>query len=99
MTDAASRTEIVHFAGATLRIGPVIRQRCLWCGALIEEIDVRQVAVPIEPGQTAEQAHHGLFDLKWSGLVAVDGNARYSVPDPPDGEVPARACSEVLPEL
>jgi hypothetical protein len=90
-----SRTEIIHFAGPTLRIGSVVRQRCLWCGALIEELDLDRIAVADDPAADGG----GLFTARWRGLVGVDGAARFAVDDPPDGKVPDRACSEVLPDL
>lgn len=87
--------EIIHFSGQTMRIGPLRRQRCLWCGGLIQEYDLRRISRVLEPGEDP--------DAEWepgaySGLVAVDGQSSWAVDDPEDGKVPARACSELLPD-
>lgn len=34
--------EIVHIAGAAVRTGPYLRQRCSWCGAALIDVDLRQ---------------------------------------------------------
>jgi hypothetical protein len=43
----------VHIAGPTLRVGNVRRQRCVWCGALLEEYDLTRVSRALEPGEPA----------------------------------------------
>lgn len=91
--------EIIHFAGQTLRIGDVIRQRCLWCGGLIEERDLANTAVSVGPDETPEEAIDGLYSSHWSGLVAVANGVRWSVPDPDDGRIPDRSCANILLEI
>lgn len=88
--------EIVHVAGPTLTYDTVRRQRCLWCGALIDEYDLSRIARPLEPDEDPdnpkpwEPGH-------WEGLVAVDGNMRWSIDEPPDGKAPERSCMRLLP--
>lgn len=90
-------TEIVHFAGESLTFGTVQRQRCLWCGALIDERDFSRMATQIQPGESEEQAVEAMHRTHWSGLVAIDGNVRWAVDDPEDGKAPPRSCMELFP--
>lgn len=43
--------EIVHLAGPPVTFGTFRRQRCLWCGALIDEIDLNNISRQILPGE------------------------------------------------
>jgi hypothetical protein len=90
-------SEIVHVAGPLITYDNVQRQRCAWCGGLIEERDLERTAVAIEPGESAEHAAEGLRRTKWAGLVAVDGNVRWAVDEPDDGKAPERSCMRLLP--
>lgn len=98
---ADEQQEIIHFAGQTMCFGSVQRQRCLWCGALIEERDLANMAVKVDPTASEEvqqeEANRAL-DVKWTGLVAVLGNVRWAVEDPDDGKAPERSCMRLLPE-
>jgi hypothetical protein len=94
--------EIIHFAGQTMTFGRVTRQRCLWCGALIQEYDLDSIAMPEarrEPerrGKPIEAEELGW----WTGLVAVSGTnpvMRSAVDDPADGNAPERSCMMLLP--
>jgi hypothetical protein len=38
-------------AGPTITVGSIRRQRCAWCGALLEEQDLSRIARPLEPGE------------------------------------------------
>jgi hypothetical protein len=40
----------VHLAGAVVRVRNLQRQRCEWCGALLEELDLANVGVVVEAG-------------------------------------------------
>jgi hypothetical protein len=46
----------VHIAGPTITFDDVRRQRCAWCGALIDEVDLSTVSRPLDPGETPEDA-------------------------------------------
>lgn len=93
---------LVHLAAPPVRVGDVIRQRCAWCGALIDEYDLSRTAVALEPGQDDDDARRSLVDdagnpaRGWEGLVAVDthegAGAKWSVDDPADGKIPADSC-------
>lgn len=42
----------VHIAGAPIRFGAYLRQRCSWCGVLIIDQDLSLVARPVEDADT-----------------------------------------------
>jgi hypothetical protein len=75
---AASQVEapaIIHIAGPVCGFGSVWRQRCQWCGGLIEERDLSRIAVietdrpPERQGQPLDVEEFGW----WDGLVAMAG--------------------------
>lgn len=39
--------EVMHIVGLDVTIGPVRRQRCAWCGALLAEDDFSRMAWPL----------------------------------------------------
>jgi hypothetical protein len=39
-------TAIAHIAGGQLQVGQQLRQRCAWCGALLEDYDLTRIAAP-----------------------------------------------------
>lgn len=92
---------LVHLASPPVRAGNVVRQRCGWCGALIDELDLERVAVPI--GDEPLLNEHGLPRLRWEGLVAVARSGgrtmKHAVPDPEDGRVPEDSCMALADEV
>jgi hypothetical protein len=91
-------SELVHVAGPQITFGSVQRQRCAWCGALIVEHDLASVGVQVQEGESAEHAMEGFRRSRWEGLVAVDGNVKWAVDEPADGQAPERSCMRLLPE-
>lgn len=102
---------LIHHVGSTLRIGPLIRERCSWCGALVYEIDVSKIAVPtstLESGQTVESLfwdEDGRPKEHWRGLVWVAETgehetlgvrALFAVDEQED--VPEKSCMNLDPE-
>lgn len=93
---------LIHYVGTTLRIGPVVRERCAWCGALVYEIDFSKIAVQtstLEPGQTVEDLfidRDGTPKSHWRGLVWVaeegDGAVRAMFSVDPTEDVPEKSC-------
>jgi hypothetical protein len=64
----------VHIAGPTLTVGTVRRQRCVWCGALLDEHDLAMIARPLEPGEDPENPEPwepGAWEV--GGLVRTSG--------------------------
>lgn len=41
----------LHISGPTLTVDGVRRQRCVWCGALLSEIDLGNISRPLESGE------------------------------------------------
>jgi hypothetical protein len=84
-------TAVIHIAGPDITIGPHVRQRCAWCGALLIDYNLDRVAIPV--GQDP------LLGL-WGGgdLIAVDGNAKWVVQHADGDPLPAGACGLIDPE-
>lgn len=95
--------EIVHLAGPLIAFDNVSRQRCAWCGALIEERDHANMAVSVDPSASPEvrqEEANRAGCAKWDGFVAIEGtNPRClsAVDEPEDGKAPERSCMRVLP--
>jgi hypothetical protein len=89
---------LVHWAGIAARAGSVIRQRCCWCGALIEEIDLERIAVQttVIGGPAVEFVDaEGKPKDRWQGLVAISEGfptVKWAVDEPADGKIPADSC-------
>lgn len=79
---------VVHIAGVVVRVGARIRQRCSWCGALLDDHDLERIAVP--EGQDPMPASWPSGDL-----VAVDGAASWIVPHTDGERLPANACASL----
>lgn len=106
---------LVHLAGQAVRAAHVIRQRCAWCGALIDEVDLANVAVALQPGEDPETAVDDLFvnpdgtpKDRWVGLVAIEQHgeqaavgmiAKWAVDDPADGKIPGDSCMAFDPAV
>lgn len=91
---------LVHLVGPPLRAGDVIRQRCAWCGALIDEYDLTRVAIP--EGDPPLVHEDGTPCGGWTGLVAVaEGSptVKWAVENPPDGRMPEDSCMALDPEV
>lgn len=91
-------TAVVHIAGVDVevhtRAGALLRQRCSWCGAVLVDYNLAQVAAPVgQPGRP------GTWPV--GALVAVDGAASWveeARPGPFDG-LPDGACANLDPEV
>lgn len=95
--------EIVHLAGPQITFDGVARQRCCWCGALIEERDFSNMAVAVDPSASAEvqqEEANSAAQGSWKGFVAIDGTnpvCKSAVAEPEDGKAPERSCMRLLP--
>ncbi len=103
-------TALVHVVGpAEVWEGRLRRQRCTWCGALLDEVDLARTAVMIPEGKTEDQARaDGDLELPiWpvGGFLRVDGPVRVVVDaeqsdvDPNAWKVPADCCMRLDPEV
>ncbi|PRY35371.1 hypothetical protein CLV43_114289 [Umezawaea tangerina] len=80
---------VVHIAGMVVLIGPLVRQRCSWCGAVLVDVDKTLIAVPVGQDPTPPTWPIG-------GLVEIDGNMTSVV----DGErLPVNACGLLDPAV
>ena len=86
MTSTSSDGAIVHFAGIEIQIDAKLRQRCAWCGAMLIDYDLDNIAVP--EGQDPTPATWPV-----GALVFRDGSLAYTVKLLPDEPLPANACS------
>lgn len=85
-------TEVIHIAGDAVQIGPYLRQRCSWCGAVLVDCNLDRVAVPV--GQDPRPA-----TWPFGGLVARDGNATWTVEHSDGDRLPDGACGRLDPEV
>ncbi len=83
---------IIHIAGLQVQVGPRLRQRCSWCGAMLLEYDLTAVAVP-------EGQEPGLPTWEPGILVEVDGNVSLIVPHKNGDDLPQRACGWIDPAV
>lgn len=86
-------TPVVHIVGLDVQVGTRVRQRCAWCGAIIEDIDHANVAVPVDqdPGPCPT--------WEIGALVAIDGNHRYVVAHEDGAKLPPGSCALLDPEV
>lgn len=77
---------IVHFAGASVRLNDLLRQRCAWCGQVLIDYDLSLVSFPV--GTEREPS-------TWPAgkLVAVDGNMSYTMPHEDGQLLPPESCA------
>lgn len=92
---ATEEGEVVHISAQPIKIGNRVRQRCAWCGAIIDDTDLAGLAVALTPGETEPQPYP-----MWpvNVLIARNGNATYVVAD--DGTTtPPNCCVRLDPEV
>lgn len=91
--DQPDRLPVVHIAGLVINLGGHLRQRCAWCGALIDDVELALTAVAVVPGRPADTRYPTWPE---GGLVAVDGGARWTVESTP---LPPGLCAHLDPEV
>lgn len=98
-------TEVVHIVGLGVQVGMVRRQRCSWCGALLQEDDFSRMAWTLNPDGT-DPGPPGCWPV--GELVAVDGPVTRVVPrdewpdsatDPDEKRLPDRCCAMLDPAV
>lgn len=85
-------TSVIHIAGPDITVGPLLRQRCGWCGAVLVDYDLTRIAVP-----TGQDPRPGIWSV--GALVEVDGSASWVVPHVDGEQLPANACAQLDPEV
>lgn len=83
---------MIHFAGMQITVGPKLRQRCAWCGAVLIDYDLENIAVPVGQDPTPATWPAG-------ALIAVQGVMSTTV-EHQDGErIPAGTCFDLDPAV
>ena len=85
-------TGVVHIAGLDVQVNGRQRQRCAWCGALLLDYDLANIAVPV--GQEGPPAL-----WQFGTLVMVDGNLSVLVEYAEGQPLPEGACGRLDPEV
>lgn len=92
---------VAHWTGAWLRVGPRLRQRCAWCGAVMLDVDLSTIAfagerTDVEP----DDPTCGFPTWEPGTFVRHDGNMWVVVPAPPeDVTLPDSFCIALDPDL
>lgn len=84
--------QITHIAGLVVHVGSLVRQRCAWCGAVIEDHDLDRIAVPIG---------HSPIPPTWEpgALVVINGIGTWTIPHEDGAQLPANACTRLDPAV
>lgn len=83
-------SKVIHIAGAVVKVGAVSRQRCAWCGVMLDELDLRNAAWEGDDGPPP----CGFEPL---ALISVEGvnPTSYGVVEHVDGgQIPAGFCGD-----
>lgn len=83
---------VTHITGMYVRIENRLRQRCAWCGAVLIDYDLVNLAVP-----EGQEGQPGAWPV--GELVAVDGAASYVVKHVDGDPLPEDACGRLDPEV
>jgi hypothetical protein len=83
----------VHIAGTQVKVGCRVRQRCAWCGAVLDDVDLHAVAVPVD------QPAGGFPEWRPGSLVAIDDGVRWIVNHKDGDDVPDGCCVSIDPEV
>lgn len=84
---------MIHFVGMVVQHDSLVRQRCAWCGAMLQDWDLERVMVPVEQ-QLCE-----LPSWPVGGLVEMEGNAAWVVEHVPGTPLPPGNCAELDPAV
>lgn len=88
---------VIHIAGAQVQVGQQLRQRCSWCGAVLEDYDLTRIMSPANP-DGSPPGPPPLWEV--GALIAVDrsdgGSGAAQVVDHEDGaQLPAECCASL----
>ncbi len=80
---------VTHIAGLRISVDSLRRQRCAWCGAVLVDYDLRNLAVPVDQDPEPAMWEPG-------AQVAIDEHMSYLV----DGvKLPDDSCTQIDPEV
>ncbi|WP_166345038.1 hypothetical protein [Phytoactinopolyspora limicola] len=93
-----STNAVVHIAGPETQVGPRLRQRCAWCGALLLDYDLAHIAVP--DGQDPRPSTWPVGAMVSVRDVCDGVRESWQVTaDPGCGRLPDNACGAIDPEV
>jgi hypothetical protein len=95
MTTPADR-EIVHIAGLDVIVGTQLRQRCAWCGAVIDDTDLSGIQVALQPGET-EAAPYPSWPV--GALIGRIDGATYVIKHEKGAALPDGCCAKLDPAV
>jgi hypothetical protein len=86
---------VVHPAGLDVSIGPLLRQRCAWCGTVLVDVDLAATA-------STGGASYPTWPV--GALVEIDGGVSFTVDPVPSAEsegvtVPDNCCMKLDPDV
>lgn len=101
--DEEVNSKIVHWVGPVTHIATRVRQRCMWCGAALIDVDLTTIMVAIPPGKTEDEAREeGSLEMAtWEpgSWIAVDRGVtsveRTVEEDQTHNETPEHSCARL----
>lgn len=91
-------TAIIHIAGDQVQVGPRLRQRCSWCGAVLLDYDLTRIALCVEvPGEQDRGHRPAMWEL--GSLVGADGNAQWVIGHRDGDDLPDGSCALIDHEV
>lgn len=87
---------LVHIAGLEISVGPLLRQRCGWCGTTLLHYDLRRTASMCDERcrtDGCKPEHHRPATWPPGELVEVDGNASWAFTHEDGEPLPDNACA------
>lgn len=85
-------TAVLHIAGLDVQVSGRLRQRCAWCGALLIDYELANIAVPV-----GQEGSPGIWPF--GELVLVDGGLSVLVEHDAAAPLPEGACAKLDPEV
>lgn len=84
----------IHIVGIDVRVGTRVRQRCAWCGVVLEDVDLEAVQVLVEDADKP----YPMWPV--GALLAVDNVMSYVFEhDPVSEDLPRECCANIDPAV
>jgi hypothetical protein len=90
-------TGVVHIAGNDVQVGPLLRPRCAWCGAVLVNYDLRRIGVTVDQLDPDGNFRPGTYPV--GRLVEVADGAFWVLPHEDGAQLPANACGGLDSEV
>jgi hypothetical protein len=82
-----------HIAGLDVEVGPYLRQRCAWCGTVLLDYDLRNVAVQ------SETANKSVATWPVGEIIERDGNMSSVLNHESGDQLPENSCTRLDPAV